>query len=427
MRKRTTKRPRRPRTATAIAAVIVGLPAALAGCATGSSASGGNSNGPCTAPGVTADAITIGLIYPDSGAVSGGFRDARSGVDARVALQNASGGVNGRKIVIEWRDDRSDAAGFANAAHDLVDQQHAFGLIAVSIDLPPSADWLQKTGVPVTGIATSADWSQHPNLFHFGSIFNEGAAVDTFGKYVKSENGTKALVLFDPTSSASKDLAGRFTPSLQSQGIQVVSTYPYTENISSPAQVVERLRATGADTLVGAAQIDSFIDIYAAARQAGVKLNVALSSAGYSPSLLRTHGSAIAGMSVMVDYLPFEQPAPAMRTYQKSMADYAPELADPDDEIALGSYVAADEMIKGLEVAGACPTRPAFITNLRQVHDFTGSGLFAPTDLSRPAAPPPCFNFLKVNPTGTGFTTVPGNRPDGFWCGEPVEAAPTRG
>ncbi|ADP79369.1 ABC transporter substrate-binding protein [Pseudofrankia inefficax] len=428
MRTCTDRRPIRQRAATALAAVIVGLPAALAGCATGTSGAGGHGNNTCQAPGITSNKITIGLIYPDSGgAVAEAFRATRSGVDARVALQNASGGVDGRQIVITWRDDQSSAAAFAVAAHDLVDRQHVFGLIAVSVVMPPSAGWLEKAGIPVTGIATSADWSEHGNLFHFGSLFNKGGAIDVFGKYVRTQNGSRALVVFDPSSAASQDLATQLTMSLQSQGIQVVGEYPYTDNISSPDKVVDRLRVTGADTLVGAAQTDAFVDIYSAARKAGVRLNVALSSAGYSPSLLRMHPGALGGMSVFVDYMPFEDKAPAMDTYQEAMARFAPELADPDDEIALGSYVAADEMIKGLEVSGPCPTRAKFIEKLRQVHDFTGGGLFAPTDISTPTAPTKCFNFLKVNPVGTNFVTVPSIRPDGFWCGDAVGPSPARG
>ncbi|ADP83583.1 putative Leu/Ile/Val-binding protein precursor (LIV-BP) [Pseudofrankia inefficax] len=409
----------RVRRVLSVAVVLLGLP--MTGCA-GSSHSGettSSSSCPSGTPGVTANSIKIGFVYPDTGGpIAEAFRPARSAVDARIALANANGGVHGRKIDLEWRDDEANTGAFALAAHDLVVQEGAFALIAQTVDLDqPTADWLHARNVPVTGLATSPLWGEYSNLFHFGSLFNKGGAVDTFGRYVKAQGGTKALVVWDPSAETSANLAIQLAPSLQSQGIQVVGQTTYSETVSNPAKVATLLRQDGADALIGAVQADAFIDIYAAAKAAGVKLNVALSASNYGPAQLRTRGADMAGMSMTMGYRSYTEKSPAITAYEQAVADYAPELMNPFDDLAITSYVAADEMVRGLELAGVCPTRQSFITNLRQVHDYDAGGLLAPTDLSRPADPDACFNFLKVSPQGDSYAPVRGNSPSGFWCG----------
>ncbi|MBL7499238.1 ABC transporter substrate-binding protein [Frankia sp. CNm7] len=418
------RRRTRARTATAAVALLVGLPGVLAGCDSSPATGPGSADAACSAPGVTADSIKIGLIFPDSGgAIATSFGAARGAAEARIGAQNATGGVHGRRIDLVWRDDASREDQFARAAHELVDTEGVFGLIATSIALGPSADWLASDRIPVTGVATGDAWGKHDNLFHFGSLFNQGGAVDTFGRFARARGATRALIVVDPGAAASGGLAHQYAPSLRSQGVEVVGEAAFTSGISSPAKVVSQLRATGADALVGAIPLETFIDIYAAAKNDGVRLRVALTNNGYSSAMLARRGPDMAGMSVIVGYHAFEQKSPAMLAYQEAMARYAPELADPNGELALGAYVATDEMIKGLEVAGPCPSRESFIANLRQVHDFDAGGLVAPTDLSTPNAPAACFNFLTVDPAGTAYTVVPGNQPDGFWCGGPVDEA----
>jgi hypothetical protein len=135
----------------------------------------------------------------------------------------------------------------------------------------------------------------------------------------------------------------------------------------------------------------------------------------------------MAGMSMTMAFQSYTSNLPAIQAYRQTMADLAPEVQNPFDDLAITSYAAADEMVKGLELAGACPTRSSFIANLRQVRSFDAGGLMAPTDLSRPGDPATCFNFLKVNAAGTSFAPVPGNTPTGFWCGNKIPTPATAG
>src|SRR5262245_49948469 len=99
------------------AAVLAVLPAVLVGCGSGSPDGSGGSNECPPTPGVTADTIKIGLIYPDTGGgIATGFRATPSAVAARIGEANAHGGVHGRQVVIEWRDDESNPEKFQREA-----------------------------------------------------------------------------------------------------------------------------------------------------------------------------------------------------------------------------------------------------------------------------------------------------------------------
>jgi ABC-type branched-subunit amino acid transport system substrate-binding protein len=411
----------RARTGGAAVAAMVFATALLGACRAPFSASSGKAD-TCATPsaGVTADSIKIGLVYSDTGPTDlvDEFKGVRSAVDARVQLQNAHGGVHGRRIDLVWEDDHSEAGGFSLAAHDLVDTQQAFGLIALTVQLDASAGWLESASVPVTGFATSAAWSDHPNLFQFGNLFDKGV-VSLFGDYVNAQGGSRAVIAVDPSSAVYENLANAYAASLRSRGIKVVGRVAYTPGVTSLTALASRLKGMGADTLIGTVQPSDFVDIYAAARQAGVSFDVALNTLGYSADLLSKRGPAMSGMSLISSFAPSD--SPPMRVYNDAMSRYAPEFADTSNEVAVASYIAADEMIQGLDLAGPCPTRAAFIRDLRQVRSFTGGGLLAPVDLSSPGTPILCEYFVKVNATGGGFTEVPppaSLNHGGAWCGE---------
>ncbi|MBL7494568.1 ABC transporter substrate-binding protein [Frankia sp. AgB1.9] len=408
-------------TTAALAALLVVSSTFLVGCGQLSS-TGTATAGTCPTPetGVTAKSIKIGLVYPDSGptGIVSTFSGTRSGVEARIALQNAHGGVNGRTIDLVWRDDQANAPMFSAVAHDLVDTQKIFGLIAQSIVVSDSAAWLSVQNVPVTGAATTADWTRYPNFFDFGNLFNPGA-VSTFGDYVQAQGGTKALIVADPTFEVFQNLDAKIAPSLRNAGIAVIGTVSYTG--MSPARVAEQLKSSGANALVAAVPTSAVLDIYAAARRLGVKLRVVLGSS-IDNSLVAQRGPEMAGLSFLSSFS--STTSPAMVAYSNVMHTYAPQLANPYDELALDGYVAADEMIEGLQLAGACPTRDAFIKSLRQVGAFTGNGLIAPVNLSQPKAPTICVEFLKVDRVGGSLTPVPPPATvdqNGFWCGHTIQ------
>jgi ABC-type branched-subunit amino acid transport system substrate-binding protein len=409
----------RPRLAIAALTVCL-LPSVAVGC----SKSGGTTNAApsCQSPGVTPTEINVGLIYPDTGPLAPALQDARAGVEARIGLANASGGVNGRKIVLNAQDDGSNAQTFANVARDLVSRQNAFGLIAETLNISAAAGELDRAGIPVTGLPAEPVWTQHQNMFTLSAFSPSTGSVTTFGMYARRLGATRAVLVTDTSSQSTNELAQMLADSLRSQNVEVADTIPLTPDVTSPAAIAQRIRASGADALFGPLAPGDFVAVYDAARSAGVRFKVALNGAGYGSQMLATYGARMAGVSIMVGYTPFSVKSPALSTYEQAMVQYAPESTHVESEVALSTYVTADEFIRGLQLAGACPTRQAFITNLRAIKSYNAGGLIPSIDFSRFGSPNLCYAFVRVNDAGTAFDVVPntGAADPVQWCGTPI-------
>ncbi len=396
------------RSLSALSVLLVCL-AGLVGCGSGANTAAAS----CDAPGVTANEVKVGLLIPDTGGGSDPLRPARAGVAARLAAQNAAGGVNGRRLVYQWRDDQGLTSTNLVASRELVEQQNVFGVIEMTAVASGGADYLNARGVPVVGIAVEPVWSKYRNMF--SASYPEGA-VDTFGRYVKAHGGTKAMVL-------STRIAAEFTnnAALQRKISFEAADIPVTMvSVDDPPtpdqidQVVQRMLTEDIDTLSASISTEDLAPIMAAASSLGVPLKVVLSGAeAVSSSLLQRYGPQIAGLTTSGPLLPTQVRTSASDAYHSAMAAYSPDLQDPDQTLALVGYIDADIFIRGLQAAGPCPTRQSFITGLRAVKNYTAGGLNSAIDFERDfGKAAECVAFTRVNSTGTGLDLV-----DPTFCG----------
>src|SRR4051812_8778945 len=83
-------------------------------------------NGGATDVGITGDTITLGNVVTLSGPVPGLFQGAAIGTQAWVAYQNSVGGIAGRKIKLEIRDDQFDTGQNRASTQDLIPKVFAF-------------------------------------------------------------------------------------------------------------------------------------------------------------------------------------------------------------------------------------------------------------------------------------------------------------
>ncbi len=400
--------PRRHRSVTLGAIAVTGVLVVMPGCATSGEGSGAGADCTSTSPGVTPDEVKLGYIYADTGTSAGIMRATRGGIDARLGLVNAAGGIHGRKITYRWRDDASDPTENKLAVRELVESEKVFGVTEMTTAATGGADYLRDQGVPVTGLSAEGAWTDHPNMFSAQSVVSDGVGIDTWGMYVRAQGGTKALVLENDISAATTAIAKAMGASVKAVGLSVVGSFGYTPDFTNPRQVAAQFIALGADTIVGSLPPRDFAMIVSEIRAAGVPMKVALSATGYDQSLLTEFGPKIAGASVFISYQPFEKNLPAHRMFLDGMAQYAPALQPPSDSMALRAYIAADLMVRGLEAAGPCPTREAFIARLREVDDYDGTGLLPKKlDLSESFGKPnTCYIFVRVDPSGSRFETV---------------------
>ena len=78
--------------------------------------------------GVTDTAVKIGFITSKTGVAASTSGSSDVGCKARIGRQNAAGGVNGRKLEVEYVDDASSAANLTQA-QSLVQNDHVYMVI----------------------------------------------------------------------------------------------------------------------------------------------------------------------------------------------------------------------------------------------------------------------------------------------------------
>ncbi len=382
----------------AVVAVVL-----VAGCGTGN-ARNSLANAGCQTPGISPTTVKAGLLFPNSGPAATQFTDFRAGVDARFGLANSHGGVNGRTLAYDWADDTSNPATNLSAATSLVENSQDFAVIESSNVSSGSAAYLHNNGIPVIGSAAEVAWSQNDNMFTWSKYLTDGPASLTWGNFVRNQGGRKAAVLRIAFNEASAIFAQKMTESLKAAGIDVVYTDQISVTGTDPAAIATKIKNSGADVFAGGLTVDAFASIAAAVNRSQAPLKVAISAAGYDQKVLSAYGPQLAGTYVFVNIAPFEQHLPAHQTFINAMSVYAPQIQPPTRQVALTGWISADMFLRGLQEAGPCPTRQSFITQLRNVHDYTADGLVAPpVDLSKYREVAQCYIFLRVNPTGTAF------------------------
>ena len=116
------RRGRFPRPLRYLAGVaVIGLLAAACGSSGSSSSS--------SAPGVTANSITLGSHQPLTGIAAPGYSEIAPAVKAMFDYINAKGGVNGRMLHYDYKDDAYNPSQTATVVRQLVLQNNVFGIL----------------------------------------------------------------------------------------------------------------------------------------------------------------------------------------------------------------------------------------------------------------------------------------------------------
>jgi ABC-type branched-subunit amino acid transport system substrate-binding protein len=107
------------------AAIAGGLLALTAGVGSAGAASGGGAS-----TGITAKTITIGQLADVSGPIPGLFAGAQYGLSGWAAYVNSTGGIDGRKVVVDFKDSALSCTSFTNGITGLASS--AFALIGTT-------------------------------------------------------------------------------------------------------------------------------------------------------------------------------------------------------------------------------------------------------------------------------------------------------
>ena len=133
-----------------------------------------------SAPGVTANSITVGTISTQTGVLASNFGSLIYGEKAYFDYINAQGGVNGRKIDYQYAlDDGGNPTTFNQLANTLINQDHVFAVTGVGTAFFSPSLFVQS-GIPTYGYNVTGNWApaaQPLRSRRVGAVLPGGGAV----------------------------------------------------------------------------------------------------------------------------------------------------------------------------------------------------------------------------------------------------------
>ena len=393
--------------------------------ASGSTSSGGGSGSiPQSAfsdhTGVTSTSIQVANVSTLS---LGLFKGAQVGTQAYVDYVNSTGGVNGRKIVVNGADDGFTGAGNKQATQNALENDYAMvGNFSLE-DSFGGAVLAQNPGFPDVSQVLDDATNKLPNVYSpipLADGWASGPMNFYYNKFKADASHAGAFLADSP--SASQTWAGEKYVA-EKAGFTFVSEQTYTTTQTDFTQQVIAMKNAGVKIIF----MDQMPANYAssvlkALAEQNYHPQVLLGAATYSNQLVSDSGGAanVNGAYLSQNlalYLGTDQAAvPAVGTFLHWVQVASPGF-NPDLFTAYG-WLSANLFVQALKNAGSDPSRGSLLQALSKVTSFNGDGFNAPSDPAT-KTPPNCYLIATV--TNGQFVRSPANPPTtgptgGFRC-----------
>ena len=336
---------------------------------------------PSTAPGVTADSVTVGAIATVSGPVPGLAEGSLAAARAHVAYRNSVGGVCGRKIVLKTGDDGFENARFRSIVTDM--SKSTLGLINTfaggdggGVDVATAAN------LPVTAAAMTDQWQDAPTVVDVNPLPKDPHA--SIGKYQYAyAHGVRTAAVATIAQAQSLAQMNLQQWQMEAAGIKIVSRQELP---------LSTLSFDAAARAVANSKADYFL--FLAAGSLNTSMARSLHDSGYKPKftdILTAYGSnfiegagdAAEGVTSWARALPFEERATnkELDTFLTWMARTAP--GTPPDPFAVDAWASSKAFFDSLEALPGPISRAALLTQLKSVTEYDADGFYGRINLGQ--------------------------------------------
>lgn len=196
--------------------------------------------------------VTIGIAGPMSGenAVFGG--QIRAGVEQAIEDINASGGVNGEKLVAKIGDDACDPKQAVNVANQLAGQgaKLVVGHYCSGSSIPASAVYAEEGIVEISPASTNpafTDKRAGPTIYRVCGRDDQQGAIA--GKYLIEKYKGKKVAVVNDKSSYGKGLADETQKAFEAGGGKPVLVEAITPGEKDYSALVSKLKQANVDAV----------------------------------------------------------------------------------------------------------------------------------------------------------------------------------
>jgi ABC-type branched-subunit amino acid transport system substrate-binding protein len=292
-------------------------------------ACGGGDDGAASAPGVTDTTIKIGTHQPLTGPAAAGYSSISPATKAYFDYVNSKGGVHGRKISYEIKDDGYNPANTQKVVRELVLKDKVFAIVN-GLGTPTHTgvlDFLKTNKVPDLFVASgSRNWNQvdkYPTTFGFQADYTTEAKIQA--TYIKENLADKKVCFLGQDDDFGRDALLGLTQILGEDGVAERQKYVTTNTNVAPQ--IGKLKAAGCE-VVSLATVPGFTAL-AVGTAARLKFAPQWISASVGADL-NTVGAALGDAAPLLEgflstnYLPsaFDDQDPWIKQFKKINADF---------------------------------------------------------------------------------------------------------
>jgi branched-chain amino acid transport system substrate-binding protein len=356
-------------------------------------------------PGITANGITIGGTFPLTG-VASLYRTIPAAEKAYFDYVNdAKGGVNGRKINFIIRDDAYNPAQTVPLAQQLVESDKVFALFGSLGTAPGLATWdyTNKGKVPQAFLATGDSYWGYCAYKKCGGKtypYTIGWQPDypgeskAYGKYIAANTPNAKVGVLYQNDAFGKNYYAGLRVGLGSKKSDIVDAESYDATQTNLTQQILSLKSKGADTLVIFATPGQAITALVTATKVGWSPQVFLGNVSANRIFLLSAAAAGANVDGVISstYLKsstVNKSDPSIQLIGQILDKYAPSLKTSfdrgDSNIVYGMGVAST-FVNALQRAGKNPTRASLMNSLHNMemkNPFTYPGIVIQTSSSK--------------------------------------------
>jgi len=362
--------------------------------------------------GVSDRSITIGEVVTDSSQLPQQLGPVHQGLQAFVNVFNAAGGLCGRKLDLQYRNDNLNPATHTSDMQDLANTSLAFVGNDSLLDFtdygrnPPFTPSIKGGGsyVPdVGGLAfaygrAQSDWhagvvgSVSPVLTGGGQFKPLTAAAASAGHPCRKG----AVVYLNEPTGASKDqaaLGGAAVEASWGGGLGSGNTKQYEAQLEQDQNtyqvMVAEMMRDGMNCLWAYTDLQGSINLMKAMQAQGVwppgtcKLGAACFQVAWVPftvydaKFIRDAGSAALGVTTFIPHVPLSESSdPPVKAYLDAMKTVPG--ARPGTFSIFG-FTSGLMLVQALEGCASAPARTCLMDALRTMQNFTGGGLLGGT------------------------------------------------
>jgi branched-chain amino acid transport system substrate-binding protein len=313
--------------------------------------------------GVTKDEIVIGTIQDLSGPIAGFGKQARNGMQLRVAEINEQGGINGRKLRLVVEDSAYDPKKAVLAAQKLVNQDKIFamvGHIGTAHNMAAMPVQFEKNVVnffPLSGAREMFE-PAHKLKFAFSPTYFDQVRT-SLPKLVKEKNAKKVCTFYQDDEFGLEVDRGA-DAGMKSIGGQVAEKTSFKRGATDFSSQIGKLKAAGCDLVVLGTIIRETVGSIAEARKTGYNPTFLGTTASYTELIHKLGGKAVEGFySTMVSQLPYLDEASQPISFWANK--YKTKFGEEPAMFSVYGYEIVDAFVAAARKAGPNLTTESFV------------------------------------------------------------------